>query len=156
MQGLEYESLTDIYHLNSELPEFQTCRPLRNVQLLQSRLCPPAHSVLPISSDRTELNKPADGQSGFLSTFIGSIITQSLSARITESNGHDSVLIWVTDLHVFYFSWFFRYCIVAMWAMLVESREWIFLTVLEQSNKAAGPQKQHEASPSLRVRNLEG
>lgn len=50
---MEYESLTDIYHLNSEVPEFQTCHPLRNAQSLQSRLCPPAHSVLTILSDRT-------------------------------------------------------------------------------------------------------
>lgn len=112
-----------------DLSSSEKCPALTESPLSPRSLSP--HNFVWQNQMLSELNKPADGQSGFLSTFIVSFITQSLSAGITESNGYDSVLIWVTDFHLFYFSWFFPYCIAAMWATLVESREWIFLTVFE-------------------------
>lgn len=134
-QGLEYQPLTDIYLLNPEVPEFQPCPPLRNVQHLQSRLCAPGslspHNSVGQNQTLSELNKPADGQSGFLSTFISPFITQSLFTGIMESNGYDWILTRVTDFHISDSSWCFRHYIAALQATLLESREWTFLTLFK-------------------------
>lgn len=96
-----------------DLSSSEKCPALTESPLSPSTFSP--HNLVWQKQTLSQLKKPADGQSGFLSTFIGSFITQSLSTRITESKGVR-----------FNSSWFFPRCIVAMWATLVESREWIF------------------------------
>lgn len=94
-RGLEYESLIDIYLLNSEVP--------RIPDLLSSEKCPAQSYRLVFVPRFTQssqfcLTEPdalrvADGRSGFLSTCISSFITQSLSTGIMKSSGCFSLLL---------------------------------------------------------------